>query len=1656
MVRVYLNATDTTFTLSNTATVYGAAGVQKLIVNEGVTGVVADQLVERVDLPGSFADFTYKQAGNGLQVYDGKTLIATIPLQADGTQIVTSSGSVAALLNIEGVMTLGSTLVSDVAPGAVVPLPAAVDTTMTTGSTFVPVPTFTIKGPTDAVLEGTSAVYTVNLSSAQTTTTTVKVALGGTATLSTATVAGDVGTAASNMTATGATLAADGTLTFAPGLTSAQITVPVNFDTTVESGETLIATLLNPSTGVVLGAGANSATTLLKDAEQPTFTLTSSAAASTATQEGNVITFTVTPTGVVVNPTTMTLNLTAPKTPITGVRSADAPDFTPSATEVKFAPGDTAPKTVNVTVATDTTTEGLEAYDANLLATGTSGVLATVSTVNGLINDPVPALTLAQDKAAVDEGGSVVYTVTSTLDAPVGGITVPYTLTGTATAGTDYSGTATGNIVIAAGSKTGSVTVNTIADNVDDGTDTLIINLGTPSNGTITTGTVTTTINDTSKALGAAEIALTGAATVDEGGDLVYTVTRGSAVATGSTLTIPYTLTGEATNGTDYTGSAATGNLVMAAGASSASLTLKVTADSLTEATAENIIMTLGTLPAGTTVAAGRPSTITTAVNDTSKTVLGETGTLTTLATDSVLNKTIVNGVLDAGTTNRTWHVSDSISGTAAASDALNAIVLGNSTATTTDTYAGLATSLIENFNFRYIDGGDGVAGAIIDASGLTGAAKLAVKGSTINGTASDTFTINGAVATAALEVADNSSLLNVKFDNAGTATSADSVKVVTSGGSTGTVTLDDLVNNGFVTVNVTTETAASTLKGLDAGSTFTTLNVSGNQGLTITDALPTTVTTINAGANSGAVKLTTNSSTLTAAGGTGTTDVLTLNTIPTTGAISGFETVVAGAAASALNLATVTGATKLGVATGLGSAAFTNAAATTNTIHLSGSYQPNGAALTTDKSLTTGTVAYTPVSLATAAGDTLTIAVDNGGTANTTTYTAGTIAANQIENLTLTTADWTNVTTGNITQTVATTAAATFTASGAANLDLGTIVDIAGGLSDATGVDTYNFSGVTGTLKATMGGTGNLSVTGAAGADTLTTSAIADTTATVFTQTFNLGNGDDSITFAADVATDEGAGKDKLILNGEAGNDKFTYATAGTAVDDLITIAGGVGNDTLFVTGNAANGPTATVSGVEGITFNNGTAAAAKTTLAWTGGATDIVTITELNANKEILTITTVAGSGVLNTSNWVWQGWAPTDELSLTGDTGNDVLTGTIGLDTLSGGTGADTLNLGAGAGVADLVMFSSATAAEMAIEAGSTVGTATVAGGDTINQFETASDVIRFNPALFNNGPGAISNTLKEIAKGGIIDNADAFIQVWDTAVADAVDTVAGAVKVLNGLDTATVAIGERVLVAMDNDTDTFLWLVDQKSAANTIAAQDLTYVGKIAGVLDIANGDLTMVSASLPDTTPPTLTSNVPVDNATAIVVGSNLVLTFNENVTAVTGKNLVIYKTSDNSVVATIAADDPQIAIAGGVVTVNPSADLDASTEYYVLIDSGAFKDAANNVYTGISSTTALSFTTAAADTTAPTLTSSTPVDNATAVVVGSDIVLTFNENVTAVTGKNLVIYKTSDNSVVATIAADDPQIAIAGGVVTVNPSADLDASTEYYVLIDSG
>ncbi|MEI6414319.1 MAG: hypothetical protein WCP34_08670, partial [Pseudomonadota bacterium] len=121
------------FALSGPATAFGAIGTEKVILNTGASGVVVDQNVERVDLPGAFSAFQYQQGGNRLLIYSGSTLLATVPLQgdSDGTQIVATNGSVSAKLGSGGVMTIGGATVYST-QGTVTP--ATVDASVTSGS----------------------------------------------------------------------------------------------------------------------------------------------------------------------------------------------------------------------------------------------------------------------------------------------------------------------------------------------------------------------------------------------------------------------------------------------------------------------------------------------------------------------------------------------------------------------------------------------------------------------------------------------------------------------------------------------------------------------------------------------------------------------------------------------------------------------------------------------------------------------------------------------------------------------------------------------------------------------------------------------------------------------------------------------------------------------------------------------------------------------------------------------------------------------------------------------------------------------------------------------------------------------------------------------------------------------------------------------------------------------------------------------------------------------------------------------------------------------------------------------------------------------------------------------------------------------------------
>ena len=112
----------------------------------------------------------------------------------------------------------------------------------------------------------------------------------------------------------------------------------------------------------------------------------------------------------------------------------------------------------------------------------------------------------------------------------------------------------------------------------------------------------------------------------------------------------------------------------------------------------------------------------------------------------------------------------------------------------------------------------------------------------------------------------------------------------------------------------------------------------------------------------------------------------------------------------------------------------------------------------------------------------------------------------------------------------------------------------------------------------------------------------------------------------------------------------------------------------------------------------------------------------------------------------------------------------------------------------------------------------------------------------------------------------------------------------------------------------------------------------------------------------DTSAPTLSSSSPADDATGVNTSGNITLTFNENIAFGTGNIEVIDETNgSNSFTIDAASPGTQASISGAVLTINPSSNLDLSSNYSVRIAATAIDDIAGNSYAGITNGTVLNF-----------------------------------------------------------------------------------------------
>lgn len=369
----------------------------------------------------------------------------------------------------------------------------------------------------------------------------------------------------------------DGIVTFAPGETRQTIHAHINGDRLVEATESYRIRLSDP-VGATIADGTGIVTIVNDDSAAPA--LPSLAIADATIAEGNsgtkLLNLTVTLSAAAAGPVTVAYGTA------NGTATAGS-DYTARSGTLSFAAGETS-KTIQVSIAGDTTPEGNEAFTVNL-SNATGATIADGSAIATITNDdtaPAPSTSSLAYKVSSDWGAGFTAAMTVTAGASaLNGWTAefdaPFTITNIWNAvivshvGNHYvirnqsyngklaAGGETSFGFQASGGPSGSVS-------------------GLVLNGAATPVMPSISVADASLAEGASGTS-----------NMSFTVTLSQASAT--PVTVNYaTSDGSATAGSDYV--AKTGSLTFAAGETSKTITVAVRGDTAVEAN-ETLNLTL-------------------------------------------------------------------------------------------------------------------------------------------------------------------------------------------------------------------------------------------------------------------------------------------------------------------------------------------------------------------------------------------------------------------------------------------------------------------------------------------------------------------------------------------------------------------------------------------------------------------------------------------------------------------------------------------------------------------------------------------------------------------------------------------------------------------------------------------------------------------------------------------------------------------------------------------------------------------------------------------------------------------------------------------------------------------------------------------------------
>ncbi len=400
----------------------------------------------------------------------------------------------------------------------------------------------TINDITVAENAGT-AVFTVTLSAAA----PADVNVNYTTTDGTATAAGGDYTTTSS------------TLTIAAGSTTGTISVPIINDAAVELAENFYVDLTTLSALATIGDSRGEGT--INPDDQVSISIDD----VTVTEGGTAI-FTVSLSAPASSDVTVDY-ATADGTAVAGA----AGDYLAKSGTLTISTGNTS-ATIDITVNDDSRIELAENFFVNLTNQSPN---ATIADSQGQATIPIDeqASISVNDMTVSETDGTANFTV-SIPAAAENDITIQYfTMDGTATDITDYSGVILDTITIPAGSLSATISISIINDTDVEPTEDFSVLLFAPSdNATILDGQGTAQI--TSDDLAGITI---GDITVNENvGNAVFTVTLSAAA--GGDITVDYaTANGAATAGSDYT--ATSGTLTITAGNTTGSISVPVVND---------------------------------------------------------------------------------------------------------------------------------------------------------------------------------------------------------------------------------------------------------------------------------------------------------------------------------------------------------------------------------------------------------------------------------------------------------------------------------------------------------------------------------------------------------------------------------------------------------------------------------------------------------------------------------------------------------------------------------------------------------------------------------------------------------------------------------------------------------------------------------------------------------------------------------------------------------------------------------------------------------------------------------------------------------------------------------------------------------------------